>query len=80
MPTCRFETLDNKRVIRPNRKYDEDKLQEPRISQEFQIKIGSSFEPLLNLETDIDDLYDKFRTLTNSATEDTVGFKPRKPV
>jgi len=80
MSTCRFETLDKKRVKCPNRKYDVDKLQVPRISQEFQKKIGGSFEPLLNLKTDIDDLYDQFRTLTNSAMEDTVGFKPRKPV
>ena len=42
--------------------------------------MGDSFQPLLVLNTDIDNLYNQFKTLTNAETEAIVGCKPRKPV
>ncbi len=59
------KTKQNKHQNRM-RKLDLERLTESTYQQKFQIQIGGSFEPLLNLETDIDDLYSQFKTATNS--------------
>ena len=40
------------------------KLSDKTLKETFEIKIGGAFEPLLNLETSIDDLYDIFKKAT----------------
>ena len=66
------------------KKYNVEKfLTDPASVEEFQIKIGGQFEPLLALNDDaigIDELYTSFKGITNSATKDTVGFRKRKMV
>ena len=42
--------------------------------------LRKSFEPLLSLHTDIDDLYDKFKTATNEVTKEVAGYRRRKKV
>ena len=64
------------------RRYDVAKLiNDEQLAQTFKIKIGGAFEPLLLIEDlEIDELYRKFKQITNKATEEIVGFKRRHQI
>ena len=67
----------------PKKFYVERLLTDPELANEFRIKIGGRFEPLLNLDTDeidTDELYDRFKGVLNTVTKETVGFRKRKLV
>ena len=67
----------------PKKFYVERLLTDPELANEFRIKIGGRFEPLLNLDTDeidTDELYDRFKGVLNTVTKETVGFCKRKLV
>ena len=72
----------SKPVKRISKGFAVDKfLTDQNSRNEFQIKIGGSFEPLLEInddDIDINTLYNKFRDTTNEITKDTVGFKRGK--
>ena len=53
------------------------------MSEIFKIKIGGTFEPLLNLKTDemgIDDIYKRFKDKANQITKEVVVYKRHKQV
>ena len=69
-----------KSTKRTTRKYDVEKLQNQTVADEFKVKIGGAFELLLNLDLPIDDLYDCFKTTTNTITKNVVGYKRKRQV
>ena len=67
----------------PKKFYVERLLTDPECRNEFQIKIGGRFEALLDLDTDemnVDELYNRFKEITNDTTKETVGFHKKKLV
>ena len=42
--------------------------------------LGGSLEPLLNSNADVDELYERFKNITNEVTFQTVGIRKRKNV
>ena len=80
MSTCSFELKERKSVKNSPRKYDLDRLQQPEIAKEFHFQIGGAFAPLMDLEVDIDELYNSFKNVTNIVTKEVVGYKKAKPL
>ena len=68
------------RVRTDIKRYDLAKLGDAATANLFEQRIGGRFEPLLELDTDIDDLYEKFRDATNEVTKTIVGLRRRKDV
>ena len=61
--------------------YDVGRLNDSNIAEAFKARIGGAFEPQLQLQdTDADELWKQFRDITNSITEEVVGFKRSKQV
>ena len=60
------------------KRFDVDKLENQDYKEDFRVKIGGRFAPLLNFNGDIDELYDKFKEITNSVTNEVVGPRKRK--
>ena len=56
------------------------KLNDVEVAQAFEQNIGGRFEPLLNCNLDIDELYNDFKNITNQITQQIVGFRKRKAV
>ena len=57
------------------------RFSDPAITDEFKVRIGGAFEPLLQLQyTDVEDLWSKFRDTTNNITEEVVGRRRAKLV
>ena len=51
------------------------------LVNDFEVKLGGAFAPLLDLEPeDVETMYDGLNEATNSTTKRTVGFKRRKEV
>ena len=72
------------RCIRVPKRFNVEKLiSDPDCAEQYQIKIGGKFEPLLALnddEIEIEELYEKFKAIINDATKDSVGYRTRKLV
>ena len=62
------------------KKYDIYKLKDKDIAETFEQRLGGRFEYLLELNEDIDDLYDQFKPVTNNVTQEIVGFRRNKQV
>lgn len=62
------------------RKYDLKRLDNEEVAREFQIKIGKAFEPLLESNTNIEELYDSFKEATNSVTREVAGYRKAQQV
>ncbi|XP_072043646.1 uncharacterized protein [Amphiura filiformis] len=70
-----------KRLKTTPKSYDVSRFINPLIAEEFRAKIGGTFEPLLQLEdTDVEDLWAKFRDTTNKITEESVGIRRARQV
>ena len=71
-----------KKYHKPPRRYDVSKLKDREIAESFKIKIGGSFEALIDREEEVslDEQYNKFVEVVNSATEETVGFRNHNSV
>ena len=65
-----------------NKRFAIDKLKEKDVTKAFEIKIGGRFEPLLdmNTDTDIEEMYNKFKNISNTTTKEVVGYQRRKNV
>ena len=57
-----------KRSKPTSKKFNVEKLEDRNVSQELEHRIGGAFEPLLSLETTMDDLYELFKNETNMIT------------
>ena len=67
--------------MKTQKRLDVDKLQNPATAEEFQIRIGGAFEPLIGLETNnFEELYSQFKNITNRVIEQVVGYKRKKQV
>ena len=58
-------------------------ISDPSCAEQLQIKIGGLFEPLLALgddEIEIENLYERFKIITNDVTKESVGYRTRKLV
>ena len=75
-----LSTRKRKKIIPPQKKFNVDRLKEKEFAKEFEVKIGGWFEPILSLDTDIDELYNKFKTATNEVTKEVAGYRRRKKV
>ena len=64
------------------RRYNVEKLLNWESRNEFEVKIGGAFEPLIDLIEDqtVQDMYKKFVDTTNKVTEETVGYKRKQHV
>ena len=60
--------------------FDTDELSNPIYRNNFEILIGGRFQPLLDLDKDIDELYQCFKKVTNEVTEEVVGRKIHRTV
>ena len=58
-----------------SRKFNTEQLQDKIIAKELEMKIDGAFEPLLNLETSVDDLCELFKKKTNAITKVLVSYK-----
>lgn len=65
---------------RPLKRFNVDKLLDRELSDYFEQKIGGRFEPLIDLDEDIDTLYNNFKDITNELTREVVGLRRRKAV
>ena len=75
-----FKTKRRKHFKKAPCRFDVDKLREEAIREEFEIKIGGAFEPLLDTEITLEDLYRKYVSATNATTKEVVGMRRRKSV
>ena len=76
-----LSTKKIKKLTPPQKKFDVDRLKENEFAKEFEVKIGGRFEPILSLlDTDIDELYNKFKNATNEVTKEVAGYRRRKKV
>jgi hypothetical protein len=80
LSTCVFELQKRKVVKKIPRKFNIDRLKQPEIAEDFQVKIGRAFAPLLDLETNVDELYESFKNTTNKITKEVVGYRKSKQV
>ena len=55
--------------------YNVEYFKQPEISETVQYKIRGRFEPLMALDSDIDELYDEFKKIINKANEETEIFE-----
>ena len=62
------------------KRFDVDKLNDVEVVEVFEQNIGGRFDPLLNCNLDIDELYNDFKNITNQTTQQIVGFRKRKAV
>ena len=64
------------------KRFKVDKLQDNNLQSEFQIRLRNSFDPLLALDPDetIDQMYSRFRSITNKVTEAVVGVRNPKEI
>ena len=70
-----------KSAMKTQNRLDVDKLQNPATAEEFQIRIGGAFEPLIRLATNnIEEVYSQFKNVTNRVTELIVSYKRKKQV
>ena len=53
-------------------------MQQPEIAKEFHFQVGGAFAPLMDLEVDVDELYNSFKNVTNKVTKEVVGYKKAK--
>ena len=60
------------------KRFDTGKLQDPHYANEFESRIRRCFDPILNLDGGIDELYEQFKNGTNAVTQDVIGFVRRK--
>ena len=73
--TCVFMVKKIKRSKPTSKKFNVEKLEDRNVSQELEHRIGGAFEPLLSLETTMDDLYEQFKNETNMITQEVLGRK-----
>ena len=76
--TCVFMVKKIKRSKPTSKKFNVEKLEDRNVSQELEHRIGGAFEPLLSLETTMDDLYEQFKNETNMITQEVLGRKRPK--
>lgn len=69
-----------KRFAPRKHKFDIDKLSNEATRDNFKIQIGGRFQPLLELDSDIDQLYESFKNITNGTTLEVVGHKRHRNV
>ena len=70
-----------KRLKNLPKAYDVSRFSNPAIVDDFRVKIGGAFEPLLqDKDTDVDGLWTSLRDITNKYTEETVGLKKARLV
>ena len=62
------------------RRYDVSKLRNIDIVKEFETKNGGAFEPLLTLDSTLDNLYGRYTTTTNNISKEVVWMKQRKAI
>ena len=64
------------------RRYDVEKLTGRNdLANDFEVKLGGAFAPLLDLDAeDVETMYNGFKEATNSTTERTVVFQKREEV
>ena len=48
------------------------KLNKKDIAADFEIRLGGAFEPVLNTDGDLEELYENVVPVTNKSTEDLV--------
>ena len=58
-----------KHIKSTSRKFNVQQLEDKIIAKEMETRIGGAFEPLLNLETSVVDLYELFEEKTNAITK-----------
>ena len=82
--TILVELIRIKPLPRVARRYNAEKLiNNIEISDEFKVKLGGLFEPLIDMDennTEVEDFYKAFKDIVNKTTKDLVGFKKRKLV
>ena len=71
--------LKNKSISKnPRMRFDFDKLKNPEIAEAFQAQIGTKFEALNILETDIDTITNDIKEVFLSSAEEVRGKERRK--
>ena len=82
--TILIELIKTKPIPRvPGRCNVEKLINNSEVSEEFKVKLGGYFEPLINIDEnniEVEDLYKKFKDIVNNTTKAVVGFKKRKLV
>ena len=63
-----------------SKKFDLNQLQHEEVARCFKVKIVGAFEPLLELVTDIEQLYKSFKEVTNKITAEVAGYRKAKHV
>ena len=63
-----------------SRKFDLNQLQHEKIARSFKVKIGEAFEPLLELDMDIEQLYKSFKEATNEITAEVAVYRKAKHI
>ena len=63
-------------------RYDVDKLKDDNYTYIFKQNIGGRLETLLHMDpnTDVEELYNSFKNMTNYVTKETVGLRKRKSI
>ena len=69
-----------KHYARAPKRYDVTRLYNEEIAKDFEIKIGGAYQPLLELDASLEDMYKQYIDTTNKITEDVVGTKKHKAV
>ncbi len=64
-----------KRNTNKSFKFDIEKLLNELFRNDFDIQIGGRFQPFMETDPDIDQLYKSFKNITNEITNETVGRK-----
>lgn len=62
------------------KRFDVEKLSDVTVAKTLEQNLGGSLEPLLNSNADVDELYERFKNITNEVTLQTVGIRKRKNV
>ncbi|XP_030840865.1 craniofacial development protein 2-like [Strongylocentrotus purpuratus] len=81
LANVKFSPTKTKRMKSLPKTYDVGRFNDSNIVETFKARIGGAFEPLLQLpDTDVDELWKKFRDTTNNISEEIVGFKRSRQV
>ena len=66
-------TLKNFLTEQLLKRFDVEKLSDRTVAKTLEQNLRRSLEPLLNSNADIDELYERFKNITNKVTLQTVG-------
>jgi exonuclease III len=80
MSTCVFKIPKRTSATALAPKFDTEKLGDPYVMDLFKVRIGGAFEQLLHVDTSVDNLYESFKSTTNSVSKEILGHKKRKQV